>query len=582
MTPGHWTCRSPAVFDTTSMQISMPTTEKTRGMGMATTVTESSDENHPSLAQPARIAWSVDVVVAIALSGVVLLASRRALAPDGLWRDDAWPALSTRVDSYATAFRMGGTAPGWTALLRAWSKVAGNSPLALQLPPLLAGMALPPLVVLLARRLGLGRMGAFVAGGVVATSPVVILYSTRVKQYTLDGVSSCVALLLVLWLLEAPREGRRWWITVAAAELSLVISASPAIVWVSGLLWGGIALVSHGKGRSAAVGLSLYLVSAGGMFLLVSHWVGRAVLHQFWVQAEAFLTPDLHSVGTVAARLGGGLVAAPSRFAHPAALLAIAVCAVGSLALTAQWCREARTGVRTWLSPPHALALTATPMLAALALAALSVVPLGTGRTDLYLYPGLALLIGATVDLMARAGRERLGSVALPFVSVGVVLLCTFVVIRPVQYPAFPVAAEEGRILVGLGPQDHIVVLQATTYCWALAAPSDAGVGIRDDPASATGWTPTLADPRITSISDGVYLGPASEVGRAALRSGLQQLDSALGTGRRLAKVTLVGTASPPLLTPAEFAQRLAADGLTKTSSRTVGDVVTDVWTRVP
>jgi hypothetical protein len=64
----------------------------------------------------------VDVLRVVALVAIVIVGAWLRLTEvtsHGLFRDDAWVALSSRV-SMGTALRMGATAPGFTLIERAW------------------------------------------------------------------------------------------------------------------------------------------------------------------------------------------------------------------------------------------------------------------------------------------------------------------------------------------------------------------------------------------------------------------------------------------------------------------------------
>lgn len=61
----------------------------------------------------------------------------------------------------------------------------------------------------------------------------------------------------------------------------------------------------------------------------------------------------------------------------------------------------AALAIIVWRSRPLSL-LLAGPVVVALVLAALELMPLGGGRIDMFLYPGLAILLGLAVDEVAR------------------------------------------------------------------------------------------------------------------------------------------------------------------------------------
>jgi hypothetical protein len=81
---------------------------------------------------------SRDLGALAAVTALGLWLRAQGLSDVGLWRDDAWVALTSRVD-VATAWRMGVTAPGFTLVERAWILVHPGSSRWDQLLPLVHG-----------------------------------------------------------------------------------------------------------------------------------------------------------------------------------------------------------------------------------------------------------------------------------------------------------------------------------------------------------------------------------------------------------------------------------------------------------
>ncbi|MGI9120111.1 MAG: hypothetical protein ACR2G7_08340, partial [Acidimicrobiales bacterium] len=109
---------------------------------------------------------------------VAVLLRAPGLSDHGLYRDDAWPALATEV-GLGRAMRIGITTPGFEAFLRAWVSLSRAGWWA-QVPALVASTLTVLAVYVLVRRIGCGRIAALAAGGVLALSPVSVLYATRV------------------------------------------------------------------------------------------------------------------------------------------------------------------------------------------------------------------------------------------------------------------------------------------------------------------------------------------------------------------------------------------------------------------
>ncbi|MGH7505699.1 MAG: glycosyltransferase family 39 protein, partial [Longimicrobiales bacterium] len=101
--------------------------------------------------------------------------------------------------------------------------------------PVLAGILLPVLTWILARRL-LPATWALLAVALVAFSPTLIRFSNEVKPYSMDAAVGAALVLLALDLGRAPERGTHWWRLGAAGVLSIAVSAGAIFVLVAILL----------------------------------------------------------------------------------------------------------------------------------------------------------------------------------------------------------------------------------------------------------------------------------------------------------------------------------------------------------
>ena len=124
---------------------------------------------------------------------------------------------------------VGSAHPGFTALLMGIDAVGGGLR-SLALPALVAGVAGPPLLYLALRRLGYERSISVLLASALAVGQQHIMYSGRVKGYTLDPL-----LILLLSVIVAPLANRRWGLRTATAWVGLS--------WVIGS-FSGFALVA--------------------------------------------------------------------------------------------------------------------------------------------------------------------------------------------------------------------------------------------------------------------------------------------------------------------------------------------------
>ena len=111
----------------------------------------------------------------------------------------------------------------------------GNEPWAVRLPALLAGIALVPATLALARVL-YGRAAALLAAALVAASSTLVEYSTNARGYTLVALATVIAFLAAARALERDSVGA--WALVAVAG-ALGLYAVPVMIYPLGgiLLW---------------------------------------------------------------------------------------------------------------------------------------------------------------------------------------------------------------------------------------------------------------------------------------------------------------------------------------------------------
>jgi hypothetical protein len=163
------------------------------------------------------------------------------------------------------------------------------------------------------------------------------------------------------------------------------------------------------------------------------------------------------------------------------------------------------------------LTLLLGPVLLAAALAIAGISPFGGGRTDLYLYPLVAVVAGVGFEtlghLLARNARTGL---ALASVVALVLLLSA----RPVEYREDDGRAVTAAVLAAAESEDMIITLPETSYLWARYAPGD--VGVEADDRAMTGFTPTIDDERLLFLP-GYELTGTEPATRSARSSSLRQ-----------------------------------------------------------
>jgi len=209
-----------------------------------------------------------------------------------LWLDEARLALNLGSRSFAGLLRpldYDQAAPPLFLWAEKLAMLAGGAnEYALRALPLLAGLLVPVLTYLLARRLA-GIRVATVAAVLTAISPALVYYSVQLKPYASDAVISLA--LLISFVLESDRRGRGWapgpWTTVLGALAVWASTTAPFVLAAIALAW---VAARRGSWRALVVALGCWAVSFGVAY----RWVYRPVaenpyLHWFW--GERMLSP---------------------------------------------------------------------------------------------------------------------------------------------------------------------------------------------------------------------------------------------------------------------------------------------------
>jgi len=404
------------------------------------------------------------VVVAVGLRAPLLTSH-------GLYRDDAWPALATRT-GLGRALRIGVTAPGFELFVRLWVGLSDATPWA-QLPALVASVAAVVGVYLVGRRIGCRPPAALVAGAVLALSPVSVLYATRLKQYSVEAALSVAIVAIALWAARRP-SARRWAILVAAAmavgifSVPLVSVGGVALAWAAWQSWGRSGPVGAGPWSSrpagandqpsatirTIVGLGVFATFAAVEALVVLGSVPLS-LRRLWTTNYIDLSgpgPALTTMVRVLDEFMAGVL-----YRHgPTGALFLGAIVVGALAF--------RRDIAV---------LVLGPLAVGVALAAAHRAPLGGGRVDEYLYPGVALASAMAaqrlLDLSAlRAVSSAVAAAALACALVIFAMTSGRAQLRLNPYPGADIAALQRQLALLAQPGDGVVVSPFSRYPWAL------------------------------------------------------------------------------------------------------------------
>ena len=461
------------------------------------------------------------LLVVITLVGAVVRST--GLTSAGLFYDDAWFALPARVDM-GTALKMVVTTPGYTMLQSAWISLgpAGNTwPKVL---PFILGALAAPAGYWLSRRLALPRWAALVAAGLLAAAPAAIEYSVRVKEYEADLLLGVV----VLAVLETARRRRSVTSIVTlgvVSVLSVGMSSSLIVVVVGSWLALLASVVIDRRGRPAVVMTGAVTAVCCGLQAL---WISSHIpdrLTKFWVDTDRlvgkpFTTPHLlHTASLTPGGLAHGFLGTPlptgqfpmtwqiSHFAE-IAMLVLGVIEVVLLVVLVRPSIAAAIGRRSE-DPALALLAPSLTLVVAVLLWLVGIVPLGTGRTDLVLYPAIAVLVAAGLARMARlvTTRTELGpssrrAVALALACVAAIGATGLAWHQRSWYPAQNLDQLRQRMGARLHPDDIEVVAGRNTFTWAFQGDSPFVVHVdrNDVRARTVGFWVTFTTPRVLEV----------------------------------------------------------------------------------
>jgi len=204
------------------------------------------------------VAANVTLVTVAAVVVGALLRVGWFLEPRSLWTDEARLAVNVAARSFqdlGEPLALDQAAPLlYLGAAKASTVLLGVNERALRLVPLLAGLALLPLVALVAGRL-LTPAGTAALTALAAVSPLLLRYSAEAKPYAVDAAVAFGLLLLALRAIESPGPVRFGLVGVAGA-LAMGMSY-PAVFVLPGCL---AALAANGRWRDPAFRRSLLLV----------------------------------------------------------------------------------------------------------------------------------------------------------------------------------------------------------------------------------------------------------------------------------------------------------------------------------
>jgi hypothetical protein len=492
---------------------------------------------------------------------------RSALPTTSLWFDDAWVAAGAIHFSPSQLIVAGSAHPGFTVTLRLFHQVFSGDVGRLAYVPFLAGCVAAPCMYLWLRSLRFARSVSLLLAAPLVIGKIPVLYSGRVKPYTLDVV------LVIAIFVALPRvAAMTWrWRTAAAWVSGAVIAGSfSGSVMLTTALAAAV-LVLHPVGdRVVRVG-AMAVQGALQLFLYISYARASDLdgIERFMdtydghVDFHANPLDFLDEVLTHMARIAD---------VHPGgsgvALRLLALAAFSGLAIGAIRPRHRAEA----LSSRLALGLILFAFVASL----FDRFPFGPRSFSLY-FPGVSpgsrhslwlvpiMALGLAVALSRIA--QRLTGAARP-VFHGATIAASIAVLvfghgRPFPYPSDEAPRATRVVDEWAASADAVIIADTRVYAYALH--TSQAVALVPTPTHQVGFTPAIEDGRFHG------LGPWSERRLAPAAIGAI-VENAMDV---VVYDAVIGPGSDKLVAPV-----MRAEGFTAVDHRAFGNDVVTRWRR--
>jgi hypothetical protein len=528
------------------------------------TLVPASAEPEPSTRLNRR--WfSVGVVIAMLVIGYAV--RRSALPTTSLWFDDAWVAAGALHSTPSQLFVAGSAHPGFTITLRLFHDVFSGDVGRLAYVPFLAGCVAAPCMYLWLRSLRFARSISLLLAVPLVIGKIPVLYSGRVKPYTLD-----VVLVIAIFVALPRLAAKTWrWPTVAAWVGGAVIAGSfSGNVMLTTALAAGV-LVLHPAG-DRVVRICAVAVQGALQLLLYTSYARASDLDgierfmdtydghvDFHANPINFLDEVLTHMARIAEVHPGGT---------GVALRLVALAGFSGLVIGAIRPRHRAEA----LSARLALGLVLFAFVASL----FDRFPFGPRSFSLY-FPGVSpgsrhslwLVPIFTLGLAVALSRiaQRLRGAARP-VFHGAAIAASVAVLalgygRPFPYPTDEAPQATRVVDEWAASADAVIVADTRVYAYALH--TSQAVVLVPTPTHQVGFTPAIRDERFHG------LGPWSER-RLAPESIRAIVEDATDV---VVYDAIIGPGSDEFVAPV-----MQAEGFTAVDQRVLGNDVVTSWRR--
>ncbi len=374
------------------------------------------------------------------IGAVAALAALIGVGSRSLWFDEAFSLrvahlpVGRFVSTVLNAEPFNGLYYG---VLKAWIRVAGDSPIAARMPSVLAAVVAVVATYLVGRRL-LGERAGVIGAVFLAFHGLLLQYAQEVRAYALATALVAVATWLLLRAVERPTIVR-WGAYGVAAVLAVYGHFFAAFVVAAHFVV--LAVTPDWRPRPWLIAATYAVVAVASAPL--AWWLLNTTVSRGWMDP---LGPQ--SATYVFQWLGGGSGVGDVQLGR---LLAVSAAALAAMALIVggmRWARRApdRNG---WLL---LMAWFALPILAAVTISIL-VRPVLAYRYLIVGLPAFALLVGGLVA--TASGPWRRLAVAIPLVAI-IGIGTTHAYLSPLKKPAWGEATE--MVLADAEPGDGLIV----------------------------------------------------------------------------------------------------------------------------
>ncbi|MET0903396.1 MAG: hypothetical protein ABWZ52_09155 [Acidimicrobiales bacterium] len=533
---------------------------------------EDEEEAAPVVRPPSRTsAWPrwagplFDVAAVVLLTVTATRVRVGSLPREGLWFDDSWVAAGAILGRPGQLLTVGSGHPAFTAILMAVDR-AGGGFWALGVPSLVAGIVAPALLYIALRYARYARVVAALLGAALVVAPIHILYSGRVKGYTVDTLLVLILAIAVPWLCR-----RRWgWRLAVVWTAAAVICAALSGYLLVASASAGVILVLHAKDDRR-----IRLASVGAQAVIQAAYLAVARSRTDLAGIEEVMESSFDGHITFYANpvdFGRELLKHVRRLAevYPdgtgAWLTVLALLALGGLLLGAVRGRSVTERVLSrWFALMIGLAFVG---------ALFDQFPFGLsnaagvsagGRHALWMIPGLAFGLAVVGQrawrLVARTQVARM-VVGSGVLAVAVVIVARgYEDARPAPFPGSGSADEFA--LDTLGPDDLLIVTGPSTF--DLAISTDTPTHLEDTPTHQVGFSPVYEDPRFLVLGGWT----PDQVTGEELQEAVAEVDRVV--------VLASGPVGAQVVVPVD--EQLADAGFTQSTHSFEWSTV-DVWTR--